>query len=321
MAVNFTHEPGGEFLAVHNPIIFEFSKGDIANISIKGTEEVYQIKSNVDGKFYFDASEVLQSYFNRDFEDPNYKLEDTASVFLDASLSKKVTLTFEIEGDSDTADKSYILLQAAKELGSNPLLGQNDLLTLRISDRIPISKGTYQEIAVYSKTSQTIDNKALKEGVNRIRIQGTEDPNIIKANFNIEPIEQSVRFDGKRVKFFSRAGNWVYLRATCDYQINTEVTSLGRFDQIRGNVEQSTSNFTSIGKRGHDIFTLAFISTPLTQPYIRDMILSPKVFIEINDKWIESEITPDNYSYLKSDTQGTKELNFRLSEIDTLQLL
>ena len=320
MAVNFTHEPAGEFLAIHNPIIFEFGTGDIATIIIYKQEAAYEIKANNAKQFYFDASELFQSYFNRDFEDPNASLEDTASVFLDGTLSRKVTLTFQIEGDDDTETKTYILLQAAKELGADPLVGQKDLLTLKISDTLPISKGTYQEVSVYSKIAQTVDEKDLVEGVNRIRLNGTEDPNIILANFNIRVVEQVNYYDGIRVKYFSRAGSWVYLRSICNHQVSTEVSTLGRYERIRGNVEAHTSNFTTIGRTGYDLYTLAFTVNDTTKPYIRDLILSPKVYIELMNKWFEAETQTNAITGLSTDTRTTQEISFRLSEIDTLQL-
>ena len=319
MAINFSHEPSGQFLAIHNPIIFEFGNGEIADIKIEGEDESFEIKANADKTFYFDASELLQSFFNRDFEDPNQHLEDSESVFFDDTLSKKVKLIFSIEGETDV-QKDYTLFQSAKDLGSSPLVGDKELITLKIHTHLPISKGEYQEISVYSNKVQTVDNKALKIGINRIRINGSEDVNVLKANFDIDIVEQQFYYDGMRVKYFSRSGCWIYLRSLCNYSVRTEVSNLGRYEKIRGNVESSTSNFTTLGKVGFDTYSLGFVSNEVTRPYIRDLLLSPKVFLRLMDKWFEAEISADSIVHRSDDSRTIEEMDFRLSEIDTLQL-
>ena len=320
MAITFTHEPAGRFLAIHNPIIFEFGTGEIADIKIEGTDDNFEIKANRSKKFYFDASELLLSHFNRDFEDPNASLENSDVSFLDSTLSKNIVLVFSILGDNDVVKKPYTLFQSAKELGASPLVGDKQLITLKISDTLPISKGSYQEISVYSTTPQTVDNKPLKVGVNRIRVNGSEDPNVLKANFDIDIVEQHTYWDGLRVKYFSRAGCWVYLRALCKYKVTTQVTNLGRYEKIRGNIESATSNFTTLGKIGFDTYSLGFNKNEVTKPYIRDLLLSPKVFLRLMDKWFEAEINADSIVNYSDDSRSIEEMEFKLSEIDTLQL-
>lgn len=303
MPITLTNEPlNTGYLNVFNPAVFEFNSDQSetsATIQIQGRESVAKIDADEVGTFYFDAQEWLRAFFDFDFTDAMEASEDNVneSSFTDNNLFREVTLTFRV--GSDVLIKSYRLFLASLPIGTTPAtLGQR--LTLSLTNKLPVVVGDYQELAVYATQLISFRGTALSPGYNRLRVKSQEDINRLNNNLGVELVPYQA--DGIRIKYFSSAGCWIYLRSQCPYRINTEVSTGDVVPTTRRNIQRERSTFRILRKTTRKTYLLPFETQH--QAYIDDLLSSLGVYISVNEQWIGAQVNTathtadsnDNYS-------------------------
>ena len=315
MPITFQTEPANRrYLNIYNPAVYEFRSDDPAQeatFQIAGSALIKRTPIGTDSSFYFDASESFRSWFGFDFTDPLENLEDTANSFVDSNLSLETTLSFAVGAES--IGRAYTLFQSAQNIGSRPLPLENRF-TLKIADRIPYIPNDYQEVAVYVSRGTTIRGIQLRKGVNRIRLKTFDDARIIEDNFGITPVPHFA--DGIRIKYFSRGGSWVYLRGECAGAEILNVQPGSIIPTTRQNIAQEQTKFRQLGKNAQRTFRVPL--SYLFREYIDDLLLSPGVFINLDNKWQQASLTTSAFQTEINDELGRIILDFVTSPIDTL---
>lgn len=314
MAIRFTREPlNGKYLCIHNPVVFEFSSDTEeteAIVSIVGSDLLKPVPIGLDGTFFYPAEEALRSFWDYNYLDANTSLEDSADSFLDNNLSQEITLRFTV--GTDVAEKQYVLFNSAKSIGDSVFSG--NYFALKVSNNVPFVANNYQEIAVYSDATRTVGGVNLVKGVNRVRLKTASEAQKIKSSFNIDTYAYGAT--GLRVKYFSRSGAWVYLKSEC---AGSEVfnVSTGQIIAVtRTSIFEEQTKFKELGKTAGYTYRLVFDNILLV--YLKDLLVSPAVFIELHGKWIQFQVITPQVTLDITDTSATFVIDFRSSNLDVL---
>lgn len=314
MPITFQTEPlRTGYLNVFNPAVFEFTSTEdstFAEVQIDGRPSVAKVDADPDGVFSFDAQDWLRAYFDFDFTDPNYTREDSIETnFTDTYLTKTATLQFRVGSDFTTKD--YRLFLASLPIGTTPPnLGTR--LPLTLTNKLPVSIGDYQELPIFASRRSTVRGTIIFSGYNRIRVKTQSDVDRLNNNLGVELVPYNA--DGLRLKYFSSAGSWVYLKSQCPYRTTTEVMPGDVVPTTRRNIQVERSTFKTLRKIVRKTYILPFEYN--LGAYINDLMGSLGVFLRLDDKWFGVQVNNTQHTEDSNDPYGRILLSVSYNERD-----